>query len=184
MWLFHCNCGYISHKVNFFFSQNLHSFLLDGYGFPFYGVLPSWTGNSSWSKLAFSIGNIICTMNTKWFVHPTQTFGVDERDGFERRGLQEISQLSVSGLRWQKLYFLHHDVLHKDIIFTAMQRKRETDILCQKTKNDFFHFPSVGQNHQINLYEVILFEGKRGQRYYHIFRSNIMSKIHQSLEIC
>ncbi len=90
-------------------------------------------------------------MNTKWFVHPTQTFGVDERDGFERRGLQEISQLSVSGLRRQKLDFLHHDVLHKDIIFTAMQRKRETDILCQKTKNDFFHFPSVGQNHQINL---------------------------------
>ncbi len=149
---FLCNCGYISHKVTIF-SLNYHNFLLDRYGFPFYGVLPSWIGNSSWSKLAFSIGNIICNMNTKWFVHPTQTFGVDERDGFERRGLQEISQLSVSGLRWQKLYFLHHDVLHK-ILYLLPCRERERQIFMSKDQDsfcEFFHFPSVGQNHQINL---------------------------------
>lgn len=111
-------------------------------GFPFYGVLLSWIGNSCWSKLAFSIGNIICNMNTKWSVHPTQTFGVNKRDGFERRGLQEIFQLSVSGLRWQKLYFLHHDVLHKDIIFTAMQRKREIFYVKIVSLN-FFHFKTI-----------------------------------------
>lgn len=44
------------------------------------------------------------------------TFRVDQGDGFQSCGLQQMVQFTVGGMRGQKLHFPHHDVLHKDVV--------------------------------------------------------------------
>lgn len=44
------------------------------------------------------------------------TFRVDQRDGFQSCGLQQMVQFTVGGMRGQKLHFPHHNVLHKDVV--------------------------------------------------------------------
>lgn len=51
-----------------------------------------------------------------WDLECLITLRVDQGDGFQGCGLQQMVQFTIGGMRGQKRHFPYHDVLHKDVV--------------------------------------------------------------------
>lgn len=64
-----------------------------------------------------------------WHLECLITLRVDQGDGFQGCGLQQMVQFTVGGMRGQKRHFPYHDVLHKDVVLAEKRGAVVTKLL-------------------------------------------------------